>query len=148
MIVDSLMNSAIYEPIHPHFAKAFDFLRNTDFKTIPEGKIELEGTAIYAIISDLTGRTISDASLETHQLYIDIQMPISAPETIGWKPSSQLTLPKMPYNSEKDITYFSDKASNLILLEPYQFAIFFPSDGHQPCIAEGNYRKVVIKIRK
>lgn len=76
--------------------------------------------------------------METHDKYIDIQMPLTAVETMGWKATNELKEPTAPYNPEKDITFFADKPTTYIEVQPGEFAIFFPKDGHAPGIAEGN----------
>ena len=44
-------------------------------------------------------------------------------------------------------TFFHDKAQNFITVQPGQFCIFFPEDGHQPCIAEGQFHKIIVKVK-
>ena len=51
------------------------------------------------------------------------------------------------YNEEKDITFFADTPTTYIQVQPGEFAIFFPEDGHAPGIAEGNFKKVIVKVR-
>jgi len=50
------------------------------------------------------------------------------------------------YNQVKDITFFADKASTFVTVNPLEFAVFFPEDGHQPGICEGIQRKIVVKV--
>ena len=52
-----------------------------------------------------------------------------------------------PYNEKNDITFFEDEATTFIKVSPGEFAIFFPEDGHAPGIAEGKFRKVIVKVR-
>jgi len=146
MILDSLENTGLYESVHPRFKMAFDFLRNTDLAALPVGKIELDGANLVVNVVDLTGKTVEAARMETHNRFIDIQVPIGAPETMGWVAANKLTQVTDPYNAEKDITFFADKASNLILVQPFEFAVFFPTDGHQPGIATGTHKKIIVKI--
>jgi len=146
MILDSLQNSGLYESIHPRFKQAFDFLRNTDLTTLPLGKIELDGTNLFVNVVEITGKTLESTLLETHNLYIDIQIPITANETMGWITGNSLKNITDSYNAEKDITFYSDKSTNYLLVQPYEFAIFFPVDGHQPGISEGQHKKIIVKV--
>jgi biofilm protein TabA len=82
MILDSLENSGLYESIHPRFKQAFEFLRNTDLVSLPLGKVELDGTNLFVNVVDAIGKTPDVSKMETHKKYIDIQIPISASETI------------------------------------------------------------------
>jgi len=146
MILDSLLNSGLYESIHPRFKQAFDFLRNTDLMALPLGKIELNGSDLFVNVVEITGKTAETARLETHNLYIDIQVPVTAPETMGWIVGSSLKNVTDPYNTEKDITFFGDRATNFIKVQPLEFAVFFPEDGHQPGIAVGTHKKIIVKV--
>jgi YhcH/YjgK/YiaL family protein len=146
MILDTLSNSKLYESVHPRFKKAFEYLRNTDLKSLPLGKIELEGSNLLVNVVDITGKPASEARMETHRKFIDIQVPVGNTETMGWLAAENLKNPTAPYDAEKDITFFTDKASVFIPVQPYEFAVFFPEDGHQPGIAEGVYRKIIVKV--
>jgi len=146
MILDSLLNSGLYESIHPRFKQAFDFLRNTDLNTYPLGKVELDGKNLFVNVVDATGKTAETAKLETHNLYIDIQVPVTTTETMGWVAGNSLKEITDPYNPEKDITFFADKASNFIKVQPSEFVVFFPEDGHQPQIFEGMHKKIIVKV--
>jgi len=147
MILDSLKNCDKYASIHPGFKKAFDFLINTDLAAMPAGKTELEGTDLFVNAVDITAKTVDVAKMETHNNYIDIQVPIGAVETMGWKAANKLSQVTDPYNAEKDITFYTDKATSFVNVQPYEFAVFFPEDGHQPGIGEGIFRKIIVKVR-
>ncbi|MGL4293861.1 MAG: YhcH/YjgK/YiaL family protein [Bacteroidales bacterium] len=147
MILDSLCNSAKYEGLHPAFKQAFDFIKSTDFSKLEPGKIELAGKDLFVNFAEPTGKTASEAKMETHNAYIDIQVPYTAVEKMGWIPTSELKEPIGEYNAEKDITFFKDQATAFVDVHPGQFAIFFPEDGHQPGIAEGVFRKIIVKVK-
>jgi len=51
-----------------------------------------------------------------------------------------------PYDSRKDVMFYHDTPSTFAKLVPGQFAIFFPEDGHAPCLGKGEIRKIVAKI--
>ncbi len=146
MILDILSNSKPYEALHPRFKAAFDFLRNSDLEKLPVGKIELDGSNLFVSVVDITGKTSEEARMETHRNYIDIQVPVGNTETMGWIAAEKLQKPTSDYSAEKDITFFADKASVFLTVQPYEFAVFFPEDGHQPGIAEGTYRKIIVKV--
>ena len=78
---------------------------------------------------------------------IDIQIPLSGDETYGYTPA--VNLPELPYNAEKDITKFGDTpAESYVTCHPGMFAIFFPQDGHAPCISlESEIKKAIFKVK-
>lgn len=146
MILDSLQNSDLYVSVNPRFKQAFDFLKSTDLVNLPVGKIELDGSNLVVNVVEIDGKTEEEARMETHNKFIDIQVPVSKTETMGWKASCNLNEVTAEYNPEKDLSFFGDKATNFIKVLPLEFAIFFPSDGHQPGIVEGKIKKVIVKI--
>jgi len=147
MILDTLEHAGLYESVHPLFKKAFDFLRSEDLAKLSVGKIELQDSDLFVNVVDIIGKTADAARMETHNDYIDIQVPVGKAETMGWIAADKLKNTTDSYDAEKDITFFADKAANFILVQPKEFAIFFPQDGHQPGIAEGTYRKIIVKVK-
>ncbi len=146
MILDSLENAGLYASIHPRFKQAFDFLQNTDLLALPLGKMELNGSDLFVNVVEVVGKSAIEAQMETHIRYIDIQVPVTATETMGWIATSQLKQTTQEYNSEKDVAFFADEATNFIHVQPGEFAVFFPEDGHQPGIATGQHKKVIVKV--
>jgi len=148
MILDKLSNSGMYTDVHPLFKKAFDFLTSNDLATLPLGKIELDGANLIINVVEMDGKTPETARMETHKNFIDIQVPISDVEVMGWKPTADLSEVTDYYNAEKDLTFYADKAYNLLNVHPLEFAVFFPEDGHQPGIAEGKLKKAIVKVKR
>lgn len=145
MIQDSLENAHLYESLHPRFKQAFDFLRSTDFSKLEDERIELQGDDLYINVAGNSGK--KTAPLEVHQSYIDIQMPLSTVEFIGWKSANHCNSVIEAYDSEKDIAFYTDNFDTLLSVSPGQFVIFYPQDAHAPAIAEGYLRKLVVKIK-
>ncbi len=148
MILDKLSNAGLYVNVHPLFKKAFEFLTSNDLAALPLGKIELDGSNLVVNVVEMDGKTPETARMETHNNFIDIQVPVSGVEVMGWKPMSDLTEVTDSYNSEKDLTFYADKAYNMLNIHPLEFAVFFPEDGHQPGIAEGKIKKIIVKVRR
>ncbi len=145
MIIDTLDNLEKYASLNPLFAKAIEFLKNTDLKAQPVGKVELDGKNLVVNFSVAKGKTKEQAQLETHKKFIDIQIPLSCTEVMGYTPACDL--PEGEYNAEKDITKFAIPSESYIAVNPGMFAIFFPQDGHAPCISdEENIQKVIVKV--
>ncbi|MDH6308200.1 biofilm protein TabA [Dysgonomonas sp. PFB1-18] len=147
MILDSLKNAEAYYSLHPLFKEAFEYIKSVDFSKVEAGKTELRGKILFVGVTDSDMKTEEDAKMEVHNKYIDIQLPISKPETYGWKARAELKEERDAFNEEKDIQFFYDKGTTLVTAVPGDFAIFFPQDGHAPCIGEGKVRKVVVKIK-
>jgi len=147
MIIDTLDNLAKYEAINPLFRDVVEFLRHHDLNNMEEGKHPIKDKDLFVNITTAKGKTPDAAVLETHRKMIDIQIPIDAPETYGYTPLCNL--PEADYNAEKDITKYGDlMAESFIDCQPGMFAIFFPQDGHAPCISMmPEIRKAIFKVK-
>ncbi len=146
MILDSLSNSKRVECLHPRFAKAFEYLKTTDFSKLEDGRHEIDGDEIFVTIASYIGKEKKNAVIETHQKYIDIQAILVGVEKIGWKPESELRDISIPYDDPRDIIFYIDRPTTYCKIYPGQFAIYFPEDGHAPGIGHGCIRKVVVKV--
>jgi len=147
MVYDLLDNAARYEILHPRFKQAFDFLKTADLANLPLGIIELDGKNLYANVQEIKGKTPGLAYMETHEQYIDIQVPVSGIEQMGWIARKNLKRVTEEYNAEKDMTFYADKTVNLLWVQPSEFVIFFPEDGHQPGIGDGQWKKIIVKVK-
>ena len=146
MILDTLAHSGRYAALQPLFARAFDFLRSIDFKTLPPGKHTVQDEAILAIVEACAGRTRAEAQLECHRRYIDIQLVLEGIDEMGWKPLAECVSPATDYDAARDIRFFNDTPSSWITTPPGSFCLFFPDDAHAPLVSSGFIRKVVVKI--
>jgi YhcH/YjgK/YiaL family protein len=148
MIIDTLKNASKYYSAHPLFAKAFEYISQTDLSNAADGKSDISD-GLKAIFSNAPGKTkeTSLAKFECHNKNIDIQVCINGAETIGWKPREKCVTPNGDYNTEKDVQFYNDSPDTFFQLTDGQFAIFFPEDVHAPMIGEGEIKKLVIKVR-
>ncbi len=146
MVIDTLDKIGLYESINPLFKDVIEFINNNDLNVLPEGKHEIKGSDLFVNIQVAKGKTPDEAVLETHNVMIDIQIPLSGAETYGYTPLCNL--PEAEYNAEKDITKIPGLAAeSYVTCQPGMFAIFFPQDGHAPCIAAEPIKKVIFKIK-
>lgn len=150
MVLDQLSHSARYESLHPLFPAAFGYLRAFDPRT-PDGKYELQGKDLVAIVQRYRTAPSAEKRWEAHQVYGDIQVVCAGTEYCGHADQRSLTV-AIPYLPEKDVEkYDAPKGTaNRLTLGDGNFAIFYPQDGHQPGvqIAEAaEVLKVVIKFR-
>lgn len=147
MIIDTLENLKKYESLNPLFPKVIAFLAAHDLDKLETGKHEIEGNDLFVNIQMAKGKTPAEAVIETHDKMIDIQIPISDAETFGYTPRE--ALPEAAYNAEKDITKIPElPAESYVTAQPGMFCIFFPQDGHAPCIAGvPEIKKAIFKVK-
>ena len=147
MIIDTIENLGKYVALNPLFADVVEFLKNHDLQSMEPGKYPIKDKDLFMNLQVAQQRTKDTAFLETHIEMIDIQIPITCAETFGYTPLCDL--PAFDYNAEKDITKYGDtKPQTFVTVNPGQFAIFFPQDGHMPCIIdEPEIKKAIFKIK-
>lgn len=146
MIIDTLTNFEKYISVNPLFEEVAKFMRENDLNTLDEGKYEIKGKDLFVNVTTAKGRTPEEAVLETHRLMLDIQIPLSCEETYGYTPAEDL--PEAEYDEVKDLSKMpSLAAQSYVTCRPGMFAVFFPQDGHAPCIATQDIKKVIFKVK-
>ena len=147
MIIDKIENLKNYAQVNPLFPKVVQFILQHDLDAMEPGKYEIEGKDLFVNIQMAKGRTPEAAVIETHNKMIDIQIPLSDAETFGY--TQRDLLPEAEYNEEKDITKIPDlTADSYLTCQPGMMAIFFPQDGHAPCIAGvPEIKKAIFKVK-
>ena len=87
--------------------------------------------------------------VQTCALPIYIQYVPSGKEYIGLTSMENIEATVQPFDVEKDIEFFQKPDEKMLLADSSRFFVFFPSDGHKPCIKvdeNEKVRKVVVKI--
>ena len=77
MILDNIENAPKYFGLHPLFEKAFDYIINLDMDNLANGSEEIEGMYLKASIVEPALINDTEAKLEIHKKYIDIQIPVT-----------------------------------------------------------------------
>lgn len=138
----NLLNPTVWEA-------AYKFLKETDFDTIAEGKYELDSLGTYASVTDYTTKDPDTTHFEAHRKYIDIQYVPRGQEYIGITSLEDMQAMIKEYDEEKDIEFFNKDNGTLLLANKGKFFVFFPTDGHKPCLKvdkNAMARKIVVKV--
>ena len=147
MIIDTLDNLGKYLGVNPLFADVVEFLKKNDLNVMEDGKYPIKGKDLFLNLTTAKGKAPDEAVVETHVKMIDIQIPLDGPETYGYTPLCNL--PEEDYSEEKDMTKYPGlMAESFIDCQPGMFAVFFPQDGHAPCITMApEIRKAIFKVK-
>lgn len=147
VIFDKLEHCKTYAVVSENLNKGFDWLINTYTLDTPEGKYEIDGEKVYAIVTSYKTKPYSEGEFESHKKYLDIQYIPKGEEMICVTGLENLT-PKTDFDHEKDIVFYTGDGDPVRLPEGY-FMVLFPQDGHKPGIMTGSERlgvkKVVVK---
>ena len=149
MIYDKFENIGLYFDKNRQLGKAIDFAAGFD-KSQPDGRYDVDGDNIYAIVMTYETKTVEELKFEGHKKYIDIQLLLNGQEYMDVSLDKDLVV-DTPYSRQNDVVLFAQpKYSASVLLKSGNFAIAFPDDIHQPgrmVEQAGQVRKMVIKVR-
>lgn len=150
MIKDNIKNANIYHNLSDFMKIGLDYLANTDFSDLPDGKYEIYEDKVYANVQ--TYLTKDFGKFEAHRKYTDIQYIAKGEEKIGVSAVSNFAQ-DTPYDSEKDIVFFTGKKDfelKFIGLKEKEFMILTPEDAHMPMVTLNDpttVKKVVVKVK-
>ena len=147
MIIDRLENAGTYTGLDSGIASALNFLKTTDLEKAGEGRHDIDGDAVYALVMDYTTKPASEGVWETHRRYIDVQYVVSGVERMGY--ASLDALAAGPYNKEEDYLFLKG-SGDFVLMPAGTFIILWPQDAHIPGTSVDQpspVRKVVIKVQ-
>ena len=150
VIYDNLDNIELYKGLSPDIYEGLKFLQQVN-PDIEVGTYQLTPN-VKAIVSEYITQEVNENGYETHRQDIDIQYLLAGNEKIACLPVEELFETK-PYNEETDAAFYNavpNLSSLSLYLRSGYFAIFFPQDGHMPCLSISKpeaVKKVVVKVR-
>jgi YhcH/YjgK/YiaL family protein len=147
MIADRLANAHRYRDLGPHVARAFEFIARTDLTALADGRYELDGTHVFALVQRYASKPEADGFWEAHRLYADLQFVVAGEERIGYGPLDRFT--GTGYDAEKDFERLAG-SGDFLRLDAGSFVLLWPGEAHMPQIAvaaPAPVTKIVVKIR-
>lgn len=149
MILDRIENADLYYDVVPGLERFIQFFNDNDLEEFPAMKLRLDGDDLFVNIQDIKLRAAKDCPMEAHRDYIDIQVPLSGDEQMGWRALADCQQERAEYDEGKDMELYNDNPTALMTVPVGHFAVFFPTDGHKPGIGEPGkaHRKLIVKTR-
>jgi len=147
VILETLRGASRYDALHPLFRIARETLTREDIASLPAGRHAVRGDELSLIIGHDEGKGKAGAVLESHRLYIDVQMVLSGTDLIGWRPAAECRTLIRPYDAATDIALYGDAPATWCAVAGDLIAVFFPEDAHAPLGGSGRLHKAVMKIR-
>lgn len=136
-----------YHANKDYWDKAFAFLKEKDLNSLPAGKYPIDGTNVFASVTEDPSKDLDKTQWESHRKYIDLQYVVKGEEKMGKYPFEKLSVTK-PYDEGRDVANYSGEGE-IYDVPAGTFMIFFPANAHRPNITPGGnkpVKKVVIKI--
>lgn len=131
------------------FGKAFDFCAGQDFPNLTDGRYDIDGDNVYAMLQ--TPKTETEGRFETHGKYCDIQLLLAGREKHLYAPGlSGMSLVEDALQTRDVAFYTAPPLYSSLVLEPGHYTVYFPGEPHAPCCAVERtgetIRKIVFKI--
>ena len=145
--IDKVQFAKQYHLNQAAWDKAFAYLKNTDLSKLANGRHVIDGTNVYAIVTEAPTKDYDKTAFESHRKYIDLQYVITGEEKMAKAPLSYVTVNK-PYDEAADIAYYTGEGK-IYTVPASTFMLFFPTEAHRPNITPGGnkvVKKIVIKI--
>ena len=148
MITDQLANGLCYAAIDPRLARAIEFLQRADLAALPDGRHDIDGDAIYALVQQYTSKLPDQGRWEAHQRYADLQIVVQGEERMGYGQISRFA--RGTYDPAKDVEFLTGEG-DFVHLGAGDFIVLWPDEVHMPGMAVGApaaVTKIVVKIRQ
>jgi biofilm protein TabA len=150
MIVIDLKHIEHQAQMTPSLTKAVAFLRKQGIHDLADGKVEIDGKRVYAIIQRYETIGTDAPKFEFHRKYLDVQFIVSGEETVGWAPAESMTISEA-YSADKDICFGTVALGTWtrVRLQAGQLAVLWPEDAHAPKLASNApspVMKIVVKV--
>jgi len=147
MILDNKNHLDRYARLGKHFETAIEFIRKNDLSALPEGEFEIDGTSVFAIVSDR--ELVAKPNFwEVHGRYADLQYIVAGREVIEYCPL-EYARAKIVFPEGKDVCVLEDLEGREVELREDEFAIFLPLEIHRPncpSALSGRTKKVIFKV--
>ena len=102
MIVATLEEAAKQTVLAPAFEKAYKFLLDARGRTLEQGRVEIDGDRVFAMVQSYQTASGGEPKFEAHRKYADIQYITAGAELIGWTPLQKMAAVG-EYDPAKDV---------------------------------------------
>lgn len=148
MIYDKIDHIETYKGLSEDLYLGLEFLKNAT-PDLENGVHELN-PRVKAIVSEYETKEVNENGFEAHKKFIDIQYVLQGAEKVCCLPLDQLQ-ERIPYKEENDAAFYTSNGKPIeMVIGDGSFAVFFPQDGHMPCLCMEEptiVKKVVIKVK-
>jgi biofilm protein TabA len=153
MVADSVANMSLC-PITPACRELIlAFLARAKSEKLPDGRYELEGDNLFALVQRYASKPLAGLQMESHILYADLQVILSGSERMLWAFAGMLKIDR-DLRPESDMIFYREAAARgNFILDAGMYAYFAPGDAHMPCVQKTEncpeaVEKIVFKIRQ
>ncbi len=147
MVYDKIDNIETYKGLSEDIYEGLKFLKLAQPDI--ENGVHIINSKVKAIVSEYETKSVNENGYEAHRKFIDIQYLLKEKEKNYCLPIEKLKETK-PYKEEIDAAFYTaDIPTQELMLGDGFFAIYWPQDGHMPCLSIDKteiVKKVVVKV--
>ena len=147
MIHDTLDQFVRYTGLHARFEIVAKWLKETDLGNLQLGRHEiLPNGEAFANVQEIECRNRDQIPAEYHRKYIDVQIPVTGVEQMGWQPRA--AIPSLvTFDETQDVALVHLPTEDWVTVKPGEFVVFFPTDVHTPgYVTTAPHKKIIIKV--
>lgn len=148
MVYDKIDNIETYKELSKDIYEGLKFLKEAT-SDLANGVHEIN-PRVKAIVSEYEKKAVNENGYEAHKRFIDIQYLLKGREKNYCLPIDKLKEVK-PYKEEIDAVFYEPEiTSQEMMLGDGYFAIYYPQDGHMPCLSvreSETVKKIVVKVQ-
>ncbi|WP_298465237.1 YhcH/YjgK/YiaL family protein [uncultured Mitsuokella sp.] len=148
MIYGNIHQKETYAFLPAAIQRCLAFARTPEFAALATGSHPIEGRDCFVNIAAYTTKPEEECSWEAHKDYLDIHILSEGSEYIDVAFLENMKLGA--YHKDSDYQEVTGKAQARVLLQPGDFLICYPEDGHEPGIAvtaPAPLKKGIFKVR-
>ncbi len=138
-----------YDYLAAKFRAGYDWLANTDIKSLADGSYSIVGDDVIANVQSYETEPFETRKFEAHDKYFDIQFMAEGEEYFGVCHREGLKVSIA--HPERDLYFFDEpEESGMVLLREGDFIVVEPEEAHKPRCSVGTparVKKVVIKVK-
>ena len=149
MIFDKIENLDRYKEFADYAEQKKHFIEKDKKEHLPEGRYELDGNNLFALVQTYETKDKENARMEAHKKYADLQFMEEGEERIYIDFTDELEVEEDKTPTQDILFYKKAEDHGFHVLTEGTFGYYAPQDAHMPCIKnhqKQKVRKIVFKI--
>lgn len=132
MIYGNIHNREAFGPLNPDILRGLQYAIEHDMTAFETGRHDIDGDKLYFNVAEYTTAPTEEKKYEAHRAYIDVHYLIRGTERIDIAFVSNME--QGEYEAEVDYLPVDGSATASVIMNPGDFLVCYPEDGHCPGI--------------
>lgn len=146
MLYGNIDNLSEYGFLPKEVLKCFAYAVNHDLLSYEKGSYQIDGQNLYVNIAEYETTSPEARFWEAHRDYLDVHLMLHGREQIDLNFLSNMELGQ--YVPKDDFLPMEGEKKASVVLEPGDFLICYPDDGHRTAVAVDGHEKLKKAIFK